>query len=179
MPKKRKVKAFKFRYLLLAISLGMLGALAAILIGLSVRKGYQIPWVNIFSSITIFVVLSGVTYQQSSKGREPDNNSDSDLDPSPTPIKPKPFNPPPFESVREVEEGNYVSMARGIIAKSTLKTVIKPVYPTSIPYQVRAMVNGDERLALRLYEGVANRYQGKGEQWVWGKVESDLERDRR
>jgi hypothetical protein len=47
------------------------------------------------------------------------------------------------------------------------------------PRKVLVMLNNDLNLALRLYEGVASRNQGKNSEWIWGKVASDLERDRR
>lgn len=50
---------------------------------------------------------------------------------------------------------------------------------SATPRKVLVMLQNDLDQALRLYEGVASRYPDKSSDWIWDKVASDLERDRR
>jgi len=51
--------------------------------------------------------------------------------------------------------------------------------PQYAPQNLLRMLNGDEKQAFRLYEGIYQKYGNRGEKWIWEKVISDLERDRR
>lgn len=146
--------------------------------------------------LLFFAVVIGIGLRETNKPSNP--NRGSDPKPDPLPVKPKPFNPPPFESVREVEKGEYVETAKARqVERLSMKQLLelnhddKPKVakpraanssnvdlPLYAPYQILALLNGDTATAMRLYKGIAERYQGKSEQWVWGKVESDLTRDR-
>lgn len=48
-----------------------------------------------------------------------------------------------------------------------------------VQVQLLAMVNGDQPTANRLVNHVRQSNPGRSEQWVWERVISDLERDRR
>jgi len=74
-------------------------------------------------------------------------------------------------SAKEYLELSHQDKPRETVRKTKPKTA-------AIPYQVFELLNGDKSTALRLYEGIASRYTDKGEVWIWGKVISDLERDR-
>jgi hypothetical protein len=45
--------------------------------------------------------------------------------------------------------------------------------------RVMALLSGDANAAQRLIEQAKQNYPGNSEQWYWGKVLADLERDRR
>ncbi|MFN7762532.1 MAG: hypothetical protein ACK5RE_17945 [Pseudanabaena sp.] len=79
---------------------------------------------------------------------------------------------------RVIREGNYAAMSKDIKSrdKSNRRRISKP---SSTPRKVLVMLQNDLNQALRLYEGVANRNPDKGSQWIWERVASDLERDRR
>ncbi|PZU98008.1 MAG: hypothetical protein DCE90_05840 [Pseudanabaena sp.] len=187
--KKIKDKGFKFRYLIFYTFLGAMSGVGAILMAVAITRGQPIDLRQILLQIPVGIIGSIISYRENKKRNNPKQNNDGkcddtepDTDPLPLPNNPKPFNPPPFESLRELEEGNYMTMGRELLANhngSKTQTIPARSSPKFIPYQVRAMVNGDEKLAVRLYEGAANRHKGKDEQWLWEKVESDLERDRR
>ncbi|NMF60281.1 hypothetical protein [Pseudanabaena yagii] len=51
--------------------------------------------------------------------------------------------------------------------------------PKYAPQNLLRMLNGDEKQAFRLYEGIYQKYGNRGEKWIWEKVIGDLERDRR
>ncbi|NMF56770.1 hypothetical protein [Pseudanabaena yagii] len=179
---KTKQKAFSFRLLLLSILLGLASGAVVLLIALGIR-GYKFEWDRLLSAMALQLAASYGIQLQRKGSNNSNNNPESGTDLNPSPVKPKPFNPPPFASVQEkveVQEGNYVSMARDL-GKRHLELTVSTniVSPTYIPIQVSSLVNGNRDLALRLFDGEANRNKGKSEQWVWEKVAEDLIRDRR
>lgn len=157
--------------------------------------GFSCLFYNLYlGAVLLFLAIAAFIDLKRMATTKPSNPKKPDVDSSPIPNKPKPFNPPPFESVREANEvlpnqqarqpermsmKQYLELSHDDKAKAKPVQQNKPVYPASIPYQVKVMVNGDERIALRLYEGIASRNMGKDETWIWGKVISDLIRDRR
>jgi len=179
-PKKPFLSDKEWEALILICLYGLIGWGLVTLAG-QLAKGNKEAWQAFAVGIATSV---GLAIQNNiDKRKKPNNNNNLDLDTDPSPVKPKPFNPPPFESVQEkveVQEGNYVSMARDL-GKRHLELTVSTniVSPTYIPIQVSSLVNGNRDLALRLFDGEANRNKGKSEQWVWEKVAEDLIRDRR
>jgi len=198
---KPRPRSFSYRLLLLSILLGISGGVTAILIALLVR-GVKVDSQGLGGSAIAFIGFGMATIQTNRRNSSDSDDSDFDV----VPNKPKPFNPPPFKSVREVENIDYVEMGKEILSnpqatqtgKMSMKQLLELSYddkptsntpnpvstfkvdlPTYAPYQVLALVNGDTATAMRLYEGTAKRNYGKSEQWVWDKVVSDLERDRK
>ena len=187
---KAKPKSFSYRLLFLSILLGIASVVAVVLIALLFR-GYKIEWQSLVTSIAISLGAGVGVNQQNKPNKKNGDSPDTGFDPSP--VKPKPFNPPPFQAVRELEEVRQeVKQAEKMSMKQLLELshndkipdtftspVVQKFIPKHAPYKVISMLNGDEKQALRLYEGITNRFEGKDERWVWEKVMSDLERDRR
>ena len=215
---KAKAKGFSYRLLFLSILLGIASVATVVLIALLFR-GYKIEWESLLVSITGSIGVGIAINQQNKPHKKNGDNPNTDFDPSP--VKPKPYNPPPFQDLREmVEDGrqwgnpkplepyktkakpkinplpnldkNPARVAPRLSCKDYLELshndkipntftppVVQKFIPKHAPYKVISMLNGDEKQALRLYEGITNRFEGRDERWIWEKVMSDLERDRR
>jgi hypothetical protein len=89
----------------------------------------------------------------------------------------KPLAPKPIVQ-RVIREGNYTSAGVGSELKNKRRRSRNET-PSNTPRKVLVMLQNDLSQALRLYEGVANRNPDKSSDWVWERVASDLERDRR
>ena len=79
---------------------------------------------------------------------------------------------------RVIRESNYGSTSKSVESKNKGKRK-RTAKPSNTPRKVLVMLQNDLNQALRLYEGVASRNPDKSAQWVWERVISDLERDRR